>query len=109
MVSSRSNFAAKLCMASVATMAITNNMESAQGFAPVSITTIASNTGISAEAIIRRNSRILSSPSSLSMSSSSAQDEIARLRAAAAKAREEAAILSKVRIVWIFFLTTKIN
>jgi hypothetical protein len=99
MVSSRSNFAAKLCMASVATMAIANNMESAQGFAPVSITTIAPNTVIGAEAIIRRNSRIVSSSSSLGMSSSSAQDEITRLRAAAAKAREEAAILSKVRSV----------
>jgi hypothetical protein len=99
MVSSRSNFAAKLCMASVATIAIANNMESAQGFAPVSITTIAPNTVISAEAIIRRNSRIISSSSLLGMSSSSAQDEITRLRAAAAKAREEAAVLSMVRVV----------
>ncbi|OEU15202.1 hypothetical protein FRACYDRAFT_218197 [Fragilariopsis cylindrus CCMP1102] len=76
-------------------MAIANNMELAKGFAPISITTIAPNNAISAESIILRNSRTISSSSSLGMSSSSAQDEITRLRAAAAKAREEAAVLSK--------------
>jgi len=86
---SRLNIAAILCFASVQ---VFNNMESTQGFSTISTTTIVP---ITIENTTVRCKNRVNSLLSLDMSSSSAQDEIVRLREAAAKAREDAARLSK--------------
>ena len=97
--SSNNNFVTGLCMASMAAMALTS-MDSAQAFSPVSTTISAP---ISAASRNYNNNRMISSSSSSSSSlkmASAAQDEIAKLKEMAAKARADAARLAKVCTVY---------